>query len=306
MKLPPDQVARYVVARQDAARDPALAQLFAQAKVGRGGAADALSERLQVPKGVLGLLEGIDPGQLLASPEIATLVAELRKGQGSVADTRPSGATLMSKGRNPPALQSSVTRVGNRLAVTLVDLPKRTFATPAERAAFADQGLPRTQEPEDTSKFALFPLGLDHTRAMITAAIAGAPAEINKRLGEHKAGGLDVPGLDRVYDAAVQAAVTRLGKEGLPKDADEPLPSTSTLRTTLARTIAEEGARILDGLSFPSGAGQSDHAIKKHVQASFVVGTMKAFAEDHVSRGPVDELLAKLGASGLLAHDRSV
>lgn len=305
MKLPPDQVARYVHARQQAAQDPALAQLFTQAR-GRSEAREALSERLQVPPNVLALLDGMDTQKLAASPEIAAVLAELKKSLGSVADTRPAGATLMSKGRNPPKLESSVTRTGDRIALTLVDLPKRTFGTPAERAAFADQTLPRTQEPEDTSKFALHPYGVDHTRAMIMDAIAGGPPEILKRLGQHKDGALDVPGLERVFDAAVHAASTRLAKEGLPKDADEPLPSTGTLRTTFARAVAEEGARILGGVSFPSGGGLSDDALKKHVQASFVAGTMKAFAEDHVPRGPVDEILAKLNASGRLPYDRTV
>ena len=305
MKIPPDQVARYVHARQQAASDPALAQLFTQAKA-KSDAREALSDRIQVPPNVVALLDGMDTQKLAASPEIATILAELKKSLGSVADTRPAGATLMSKGRNPPKLESSATRVGDRVALTLVDLPKRTFGTPAERAAFADQTLPRTQEPEDTSKFALHPYGPDHTREMIMGAIAGGPAEINKRLGQHKGGALDVPGLDRVFDAAVHAAATRLGKQGLPKDADEPLPSTGTLRTAFARAVAEEGARILDGLSFPSAPGLSDEALKKHVQASFVAGAMKTFAEDHVPKGPVDEVLAKLNAGGRLSYDRTV
>lgn len=306
MKLPPDQVARYVIARQDAATDPALARLFTQHKEGKAGASDTLAEKLQIPKGILSILGGVDPGQLLAQPEIAALVTELRKSQPSVADTRPAGATLMSKGRNPPKLESSVTQVGNRFAVTLVDLPKRAFASPAERAAHADRTLPKTEEPEDTSKFALHPYGVDHTRAMIMDAIAAGPAEITKRLGEHKGGALDVPGLDRVYDAAVQAATAKLAQSGLPKDPDEAQPSTATLRTTFARTIAEEGARMIGALSFPRGAGLSDDQLQKHVQASFVAGTMKAFAEDHVAKGPVDEILGKLNAGGRLAYDRTV
>ncbi len=306
VKLPPDQVARYVIARQDAATDPALARLFTQVREGKAGASDSLAEKIQVPRGVLAILGGVDPGQLLAQPEIASLVAELRKSQPSVADTRPAGATLMSKGRNPPKLESSVTQVGSRFAVTLVDLPKRAFASPAERAAHADRTLPKTEEPEDTSKFALHPYGIDHTRAMIMDAIAAGPAEITKRLGEHKGGALDVPGLDRVYDAAVQAATTRLAAKGLPKDEDEALPSTATLRTTFARAVAEEGARMLGELSFPSGAGLSDHALQKHVQAAFVAGTMKAFAEEHVPKGPVDELLGKFNAGGRLSYDRVV
>lgn len=305
MKIPPDQVARYVIARQDAATDPALGTLFSQVKAGRAGAADTLADKIQVPKGIIGILTGLDPGQLMSQPEIATLVGELRKGAAATAaDIRPAGATLMSKGRNPPTLQSSVTQVGNRFAVTLVDLPKRAFASPAERAAHADKTLPKTEEPEDTSKFALHPYGIDHTRAMIMDAIAQGPAEITKRLGEHKGGALDVPGLDRVYDAAVSAATARLAKSGLAKDPDETLPSTTTLRTSFARAVAEEGAQMIAGLSFPSAPGLSDDAIRKHVIASFVAGTMKAFAEDHVSKGPVDEILAKHNAGGRLSYDR--
>jgi hypothetical protein len=141
---------------------------------------------------------------------------------------------------------------------------------------------------------------------MIMGAIAGGPAEITQRLGANNAAPLDVPGLDRVYDAAVQAAVNRVAKEGLPKDADESAPSTATLRTTLARAVAEEGARILSGLNFPSGAGHSDDALKKQVIAAFVVGSMKTFAEDHVPKGPVDTVLAAHNATGRLPYDRVV
>jgi hypothetical protein len=285
-----------------------IQSLVSRARAGETAALGELANKLGISQvDAKTLAASSDPGALIQNAAVRRFLdAQGEKVDSLMQGGIPAGGTVKTQRLDiigPSVVRRTRDGRVTGLVVTVSGLPPRGLNTIADAKNYADDTLPKTVEPESKEKNDLFPYTNEYTRRMMLDCLANGPKHIAEKLQLFNPP-IELPvTLDRVYLAAVKEGVDRVAKMKINFDPEDGGPTTNKVMQLLLTEIMNAAVPLVDKLNIPTDREFDDTKIKRHILASFVVGTSKAFHANYTERSTAYELLKKHNAEKMVPAD---